>query len=241
MAVLAFWALHRSVDSRQYRYLWILIFLAAVVNIFYVAPGRTGMLVFICLMLLFLFQRLSILQLILGVIFLIGSVFLTYSSSENFSSRIDEGIHEIQNYKSGESRTSIGQRFDWWKTSVILIKEKPILGHGPGSFPIVHRQLTENTAIMQTDNPHNEFLFLTVQFGLLGLLLFGALVLSQFIGYKHISERKRWLLQGVILALLSGSLINSLLFDSQQGHFYLFMSAALMAGQTIDHRITFKK
>jgi O-antigen ligase len=199
------------------------------------------MLVFICLMLLFLFQRLSILQLILGVMFLIGTVFLTYSSSDNFSNRIDEGILEIQNYKSGESRTSIGQRFDWWKTSAILIKEKPILGHGPGSFPIVHRQLTENTAIMQTDNPHNEFLFLTVQFGLLGLLLFGALVLSQFIGYKHISERKRCLLQGVILALLSGSLINSLLFDSQQGHFYLFMSAALMAGQTVDHRIIFKK
>jgi len=241
MAILAFWALHRSVDSQQYRYLWIFIFLAATVNIFYVAPGRTGMLVFLCLMFLFLYQRLSILKLIIGVVLLIGTVFLTYYSSDNFSSRIDEGILEIQNYKSGESRTSIGQRFDWWKTSAILIKEKPILGHGPGSFPIVHQQLTENSAITQTDNPHNEFLFLTVQFGLLGLLLFGALVLAQLIGYRHIPERKRWLLQGVILALLSGSLINSLLFDSQQGHFYLFMSAVLMTGQTINHRIIFKK
>jgi hypothetical protein len=37
------------------------------------------------------------------------------------------------------------------------------------------------------------------------------------------------LLQGVILAIVSGSMVNSLLFDSQQGAFYLFMSAALMS------------
>lgn len=236
MAILSFWALHRSIDSHQYRYLWITVYLVAVVNIFYIAPGRTGMLVFITLMLLFLYQRLNILHWLIGMFILVGSMFIIYSTSDNFSERIDEVFIEIQQYQAGHSRTSIGQRFDWWYSSFALIKERPVLGHGTGSFPNAQRRLAENSEITPTDNPHNEFLFLTVQFGLTGLLLFGALTLSQLTGYPHLPENKRWLLQGVVFALLSGSLINSLLFDSQQGHFYLFMSAALMCGQTKDYR-----
>ena len=241
MAVLGFWALHRSVNSRQYRYFWIFIVLAVVVNIFYIAPGRTGMLVFICLILLFLYQRLSILQWLIGMLLLAGIVFLIYVSSDNFSGRIDEVILEIEQYEPGQSRTSIGQRFDWWQTSVALIKEKPLLGHGTGSFSVAHQRLSKNGAITPTDNPHNEFLLLTVQFGLVGLFLFAGLMLFQLIGCGYIPEKKKWLLQGVILALLSGSLINSLLFDSQQGHFYLFMSAALMSWQRKDKRFILGK
>ncbi len=238
MAILSFWALHRSIDSHQYRYFWVSIFLVTVFNIFYIAPGRTGMLVFVSLLLLFFYQRLSILHWLIGMFVLIGAMFLMYATSANFSDRINEVYTEIQQYQAGQSRTSIGQRFDWWYTSFALIKEKPIIGHGTGSFPSAQKELTKNSKITPTDNPHNEFLLLTVQFGLTGLLLFGALTLSQLRGYRHLPENKKWLLQGVVIALLSGSLINSLLFDSQQGHFYLFMSAALMSGQTKDYRYT---
>lgn len=230
MAVLAFWSIHRCIDSHQYRYLWVVVFLATVINIFYIAPGRTGMLVFLCLMFLFLYQRLSITHLLGGLILLGVLVSGFYFTSENFSGRLQEVTSEIQAYKPGQSRTSIGQRFDWWSSSLKLVKDKPVIGHGTGSFPIVHRELTEGTKIMQTDNPHNEYLFLTVQFGMIGLFLFLTMIVLQLLNARQMYENKRWLLQGVVLALLSGSLINSLLFDSQQGHFYLFMSAALLSG-----------
>lgn len=230
MAVLAFWALHYSLEPGIKRYIWGFVFAAAVINIIYIAPGRTGMFVFCCLMLLFLFQRLSLLKCIVSLI--VFSLFLggAYYTSENVSGRIHEAVEEMQNYEPGKSRTSVGQRFDWWNVSIDLIKQKPIAGHGTGSYRLVHRRSIENTKITPTDNPHNEYLFLGVQFGLIGLILFFAMIALQTLEAQKVSATYRYLFHGVLLALLAGSLMNSLLFDSQQGHSYLFMSAALLAG-----------
>ena len=115
------------------------------------------------------------------------------------------------------------------------------MGYGTGSYPFVQERLTTNSEITKTDNPHNEFLFLTIQFGLVGLLLFISLIVAQIFFSRQIPLQKQMLLHGVILAITSGSLINSLLFDSQQGHFYLFMSAALMTAQAGDDNSSIRK
>ena len=67
MAVLAFWAAHYFIESKQYRYLWLLLFVATVVNSIYIAPGRTGMFILPVLMLLFASQRLSLKKQLVGL------------------------------------------------------------------------------------------------------------------------------------------------------------------------------
>lgn len=230
MAVLAFWTLNLAIDSPVYRYMWLIVFTAAAVNILFVAPGRTGMFVFCCLMVLVLYQRLTLSKWLLSVLAFFVLITCAYQVSDNFSNRIQEAVQEIYKYEPGQSRTSVGQRFDWWTTSYQMIKEKPLFGHGTGSFAIVPDNNRQNRGMTPTDNPHNEYLFLTVQVGLVGLILFFSLIFHQLRIAQKLPLQKSYLLQGVILALLTGSLMNSLLFDSQQGHFYLFMSSALMAG-----------
>ena len=229
MAVLSFWSLHYAFASLRYRWLWATLFLLCVINIFYIAPGRTGMLVFSCLMILFIFQRLSVKKALAGLLLFCMALTAVYHTSDNFSGRIGEVISEIEQYQPGKSRTSIGQRFDWYRSGILLIKEKPIWGHGTGSYPYIQKSGAADSGIKETDNPHNEFLFLTIQFGLVGLLFFVVLLATQLFCARSIPAGKQMLLQGVILAIVSGSMVNSLLFDSQQGHFYLFMSAALMS------------
>jgi len=228
MAVLSFWALHRAVNTKQLRYFWLIVYLAAVVNIFYIAPGRTGMFVFVFLMVLFLIQRLRFIQCVFGLLVFCSALTLFYVTSDNFSGRIHEVVKEVKAYEKDKSMTSIGQRFDWWITSFELIKKKPVLGYGTGSFPSIYKQTTKTTRVKAMDNPHNEYLFITFQFGIIGLFLFLMLFLLQFLASRSLPTQKGMLLQGVLVAMLSGSLMNSLLFDSQQGHFYLLMSAALM-------------
>ncbi|MBT8354311.1 MAG: O-antigen ligase family protein [Desulfofustis sp.] len=232
MAVLGFWAIHKA-SSKSYqswqKYVWLVVSGAAVINLFYIAPGRTGMFVFCCLALLYLYQRLSLIKWFVAIVLFLALLFGAYQTSPNFSDRVDEAINEIADYESGKSRTSIGQRFDWWKVSLQLVGEKPLLGHGAGSFETAHNQKIIGSRITPTDNPHNEYLFITTQFGLVGLLLFLLMIALQLQEAKGIGVRDRQLLHGVLLALLAGSLMNSLLFDSQQGHFYLFMSGALLA------------
>ena len=232
MAVLGFWAMHKgSAKGWQswQKYFWLSVSGAAVINLFYIAPGRTGMFVFCCLTLLYLYQRLSLVKWAVSIVIFLALLFGAYQTSNNFSVRVNEAINEIADYEPGKSRTSIGQRFDWWKISLQLVGEKPLFGHGAGSYETAHNRAIKNSRITPTDNPHNEYLFITTQFGLVGLALFLLMIALQLQEAKGIGLRDRQLLHGVVLALLAGSLMNSLLFDSQQGHFYLFMSGALLA------------
>lgn len=234
MAILAFCALQRVIDSRQYRYFWMLILAAATANIVIVNPGRTGMIVFIALMLLALVQRCSRRNLLLGLALLVVVLSSAYSLSSNFSTRAKEALVEIEQYQPGRSRSSLGMRFDWYINSIDLIKKAPYFGHGTGSFAIQQKKLVrarhQNTA--RTDNPHNEYLFIAVQVGLAGLLTYLLLLAGQFFQSYRLSEERRYLLQGVVVAMVTGCLMNSFLFDSHQGHFYAFISAALgAAGQ----------
>lgn len=227
IAILSFWCLQRMFESRQYVYLWLGLFLLATVNLFYIAPGRTGMLVYIALIILTLVQRLSWKKLLPATVLLSVVIGVTYFTSSNFSTRVNEAVDEMRSYQAESSRTSLGMRFDWWQNSIDLIKQKPIFGHGTGSFQAVQENLIQDSETQATDNPHNEYLFLAVQTGLVGLLVFVTLLVCQFVASFSLQPPRRFLLQGVVVAMAVGCLMNSFLFDSHSGHFYAIVSAIL--------------
>ncbi|BHH83343.1 O-antigen ligase family protein [Desulforhopalus sp. 52FAK] len=228
MALLAFWSLQRLIVGPKYRPLWALLLLATIINLFYIAPGRTGMFVSIVLLLLTVFQHQSLKKSIVGLLICTFVISATFLSSENFSSRAKEAVKEIQNYQPGKSRTSLGMRFDWWHNCITLIAERPLFGHGTGSFEIEQGRLIKGTETKKSDNPHNEFLFIGVQVGLVGVLLYLALLVSIFlISLKKIPPGN-YLLQGVVIAMFCGCLMNSFLYDSHQGHFFAIITAVLL-------------
>lgn len=235
MSLLAFWSAHKAIDSVQYRYCWIGIYLLTLFNLFYIATGRTGMLVFVVLMILFVMQRMSRLQQVIGVLLLTVLLSVAFYTSDNFSSRTRLALHEIQNYEYGASITSLGMRFDWWINSITLIKEKPVIGHGTGSFTAVHDKLIATTKIQPTDNPHNEYLLIGVQLGGVGLLVFIALFMVQLFRTHKLPKSEKMFAQGVVVAMITGCFMNSFLFDSHQGHFFALLSAVYFSSTPQDH------
>ena len=225
MAILAFWCLQRAFESRQYAYMWITLFVVTTINVFYIAPGRTGMLVYVALILLSLFQHLSFRKSVAATLLVSLVIGIAFTTSDNFSTRVREAVEEMQDYHAESSRTSLGMRFDWWHNSLTLIKQKPFFGHGTGSFKAAQAEVIKDSETQPTDNPHNEYLMIGVQTGLLGLTLWIALLVSQFCASFRLQRPKIFLLQGVIVAMTVGCLMNSFLFDSHQGHFYAFISA----------------
>lgn len=232
MAILAFWAIQRSIISPKFRVFWYLIVIATCINLFYIAPGRTGMFVFVALIILTILQHLSLKNTLIGILICSAAIATTFISSENFSTRVHEAITEIQTYQPGVSRTSLGMRFDWWHNSITLLKEKPVLGHGTGSFEIEQKRLIEGTKTMKSDNPHNEYLLLGVQVGLVGVFLYISLLGGIFVTSFKQEKPSNYLLQGVVIAMFCGCLMNSFLFDSHQGHFFAILSAILISGRT---------
>ncbi len=237
IAILAFWCLQRIFESRQYVYLWLGLFLLSTVNLFYIAPGRTGMLIYIALITLTLIQRFSWKKSLAATIFVSLVMGITYFTSTNFSSRVSEAVDEMRGYQAESSRTSLGMRFDWYHNSVDLIKQRPVLGHGTGSFRTVQENLIKNSETQSTDNPHNEYLLIAVQTGLVGLFLFITLLLAQFVISFELQPLRRYLLQGVVVAMSVGCLMNSFLFDSHPGHFYAIISAILATPSIKSNRL----
>lgn len=227
MAILAFCCLQRAFASRQYRYLWLFIFAAATVNLFYIAPGRTGMIVYIVLIILTLLQHLSFRKSLMAALLTALVIVLAFSTSTNFSSRLKEAFQEVKGYQAASSRTSLGMRFDWWQNSLDLISQKPLFGHGTGSFKAVQAELIKGGRTKSTDNPHNEYLMIGVQAGLVGLGVWVLLLLAQFLTSFRLQPPRKYLLQGVVIAMAGGCLMNSFLLDSQPGHFFAFVAAIL--------------
>ena len=229
MAILAFWTAHRLADAGRSKAAWGWggLLAAVIGNIIYIAPGRTGMITLFVLCILFIWQRFSWKKQVIGLLVFTLLLSIAFYSSDNTRNRLDGALNDIRNYQPGISRSSLGMRFDWWYDCVQLIREKPVFGHGTGSFTLEHDRLIKGTSIKPTDNPHNEYLFITVQLGMVGLMAFlGLFITAWFDSLKQPPDRRR-LAQGVIVSMMVGCLANSFLFDSHQGHYFAFLIALL--------------
>lgn len=227
MAILAFWTLHRVTDVKRYKVAWALLLAAVIGNIIYIAPGRTGMITLFALAVLFIWQRFSWQKKLIGLLVFTLFTTLAIYSSENIRTRINDGLNDIRTYQHGISRSSLGMRFDWWYDCLLLVREKPVFGHGTGSFTTEHNRLIQETLIEPTDNPHNEYLFIAVQLGIIGLLAFLGLFVAGWLDARKQPPDRRWLAQGVIISMMTGCLANSFLFDSHQGHYFAILVALL--------------
>jgi O-antigen ligase len=230
MAILVYWSAQRATEeSRQDRYFWLFTGAVALANLTFLAPGRIGMLVLIFLAVLYTVQHFSLKMQLIGFMLLATISATLYLSSDNVSKRINEAIDEIQTYQQGSARTSMGMRLDWYNDCLILFKEKPVFGHGTGGFEVAHDKLIEGTTIKRTGNPHNEYLFIAVQLGAVGLSLFLLLLATMIFSSFKLAKPERWMLQGIVVSMAVGCTLNSFLYDSQQGHYFVFLSSVFLA------------
>lgn len=112
-------------------------------------------------------------SLILGVI-ISGTIFM---SSTTVNQRWSQAIIELKEgfEESGGEHTSGSIRSVMWKNTVLMIVDKPFLGTGAGAFSIGYaKKLTSDNGWRSTltDDPHNQYLHIAGEYGLIGLMLF---------------------------------------------------------------------
>lgn len=94
---------------------------------------------------------------------------------------------------SGRVATSNNIRFEIWKTSLEIIKQKPLVGVGLGNFQNYFQELTKNRVnypefiAPNAYSPHNLFLAVWLNMGLLGLISFIWLLILFFKNFKYSS------------------------------------------------------
>jgi len=82
-----------------------------------------------------------------------------------------------------ENTNSLNTRYYLTKYTLEKLKEKPLMGFGTGSFIQEYTSVSEHAkSILEEDNhktPHNNYLFIWFELGLIGLLTFIALFYFQ--------------------------------------------------------------
>lgn len=231
-AFASFFMAHITFDNSAYKgrnYLFnILILSALTLHVLFLNAGRTGFIIFFVLFTLFLFQKYQWKKRIIGF----GILIILSTVSFHFSSQIKERAMQVKEqyaaYSMGKSDTSVGLRLEFAQNSFNLLKQKPIIGWGTGSFPEAYKTLPVDKKIVESTNPHNQYALIAVENGVIGLFLFCLfLAYSLWISF-FLNKEVSCIFQGIIIAFGVGSLGNSLLLDHAESFlFTLFTALAL--------------
>lgn len=205
--------------------------LVAVKNAIVIGISRTGYVVLTLLALYFFFSRFGKRGLVAAALVLVASFSAFYGASETFRERVGTVMADEGDWRSQwPSRESVTVRLEWYRQSLDIIMSNPILGVGTGSFP---KALAENArgASAYPPNPHNEYLAIGMQTGLVGLVLLLHLFWRQWSTASRLaSPFETHLARGLVITMAVGCLFNSFLIDHTEGLFFAWFTGMVYGG-----------
>jgi O-antigen ligase len=226
----AIWAGQAGSIAR--RWFWIGAALLAATNVLFMVHGRTGYVGLAAISVVGSFQVLRWRGLALAIV-LVGVGFAAaVTLSPAFKQRIDLAVKESREWDPNvPATTSVGMRLEFYRNTLEIIGERPLLGVGTGGFPKVYRDRVAGTERNQARHPHNQYLLTTAELGIVGL----AALLFFFFQHGRASSQlaampDRVLARGLLALMLVGSLFNSLLLDHNEGVFFCWLTGLLFAG-----------
>ncbi len=228
MAIAAAWMLNEAAAADNRRaalgYLVAYVLVGAAVILF--AVTRTG------LLLLGLLSALVILRwvtqgggalalMLTGVVILLGAWKIGGQSVDRLQRTADAAVA----FTRGESGAGESNRLQFLEKTTEMIAEKPLFGHGIGSwqqqYPVRAQGL--ETAFMST--PHNDYLLYAAELGIVGLLLLGLILMSLLRVAIKAPKRSGNGLLIVTVALVVASMFNAILRDWRFGVPFMLMLA----------------
>ena len=226
--------LGRTSTSRRVRLAWYGLALLAALNVLLMVRGATGYVIIFSLGLLWALELSSWREAISGMLALVGVLTLLSLVPNPLQQRYAMVQQEIQLWRSGNATaeaTSTGQRLEYYRNTLGIIKDHPLTGVGTGGFIKAYAEQVKGTGKQQTHNPHNEFLNITAQIGIAGLLVLIAMFWAQWRTAGQLATpMEQSLVRALVLTLVTGCLVNSLLLDHAEGLFYAWMSGLLYGG-----------
>jgi O-antigen ligase len=204
-------------------------------NIFYIAPGRTAIVIMPPLLVIFGFYYFGWRGVAAAVV--AGAVLAAaaWVASPLLRARIVASFSEVHAYETQHAASSSGIRLELWKKSLGIIASAPIIGHGTGSIP---DQFGRGGGVFGelADNPHNQVFAVAIQLGLVGT----AVLIAMWFGHLALFRDGgliAWIGIVMVVQNLTSAPFNSHLFDSFHGWLYAF-GVGVLGGIALRERST---
>jgi O-antigen ligase len=192
-------------------------------NIVFVALGRTSLVVIIVLFALLSIRHFERRALAMFIAAGVALAAVAWSTSPYLRFRVMHVVEDLDSSPADANETSTGARLGFWKMSVKIVRDAPLLGHGTGSTQVMLAQTAaaDPTAPAGATNPHNQILATAIPLGLFGVALLLAMWIAHFRMFLH-PGHAAWIGLSIVAQNFVGSLFNSHLFDFAQGWLYAF-------------------
>lgn len=215
----------RALEQKE-KFFMIFFMVTMSINMF-ITGGRAGQIAFLIL-LFFLIATLikhHLKKAFLILLLTIASFTIAYQTSPLFQDRINKAMYEVENFKN-DHNTSVGTRIALALNSIELIKQNIFFGVGTGDLLLEYNKVNERshykTPVM---HPHNMYLLMSIQFGLLGLFVLLSLFGTKIkIAFELQDEFRNFRFAFIVLFLVV-MLSNSYLYTHHTMVLYMFFSA----------------
>jgi O-antigen ligase len=139
---------------------------------------------------------------------------LARNTHEHTTEAFDERIQSAANVTTDASNL---ERINRWNCALSMFQQRPVFGYGPGTYAFEYAPFQEakNLTIISTNfgdmgNAHSEYLGALAEMGLIGLLLFIAMVAAIFYSAIQLfyywpaeDHKTRIIIFGIILSLIT--------------------------------------
>jgi O-antigen ligase len=228
------WHLRADFPTRYGPTIAIAMVALAASNLLFALPGRTGQVCLFAAIALGVWWAMPRKLRPLAVLAPFVAFALAMLLSTQFNQRYKAVIAEVKVYQSqngGHQATSSGQRLNYWWKSLQAIAEKPLLGHGVGSWQQQYWRLEPSASSSDTAsvrNPHQEYLFWGVQLGVVGVLLLAAWLGSFWWTSQHFAPQVRRATVSLLVVFIVACALNSALYDGLVGDYFCAVLAVLL-------------
>jgi hypothetical protein len=149
----------------------------------------------------------------------------SWLASPQLRTTVDSAFRDYRLYKEENIPTSVGLRLEFWQKSLRFIGEAPLAGHGTGSTRKLFERVAVGDPMVQASanvigNPHNQTLYVAVQWGAIGAVLLWAMWLSHVLLFRG-ESLVAWIGLLVVVQNVFTSLFNSHIFDFHAGWMYV--------------------
>ena len=235
LALAGYLAGHRllfEAQSLRSRAMYALLLLSTTVNLL-ISGGRAGMVGFLALLALLVFQRFArrpVLAAATASLLIAAVVLGGYHGNSYFKARVDEAIDQVSHYEE-RPNSSVGLRIVYSTNAWRIYAEHPLLGVGAGDYPEEYRKMNalHTPRWKPAWNPHSQYLLALTSAGLAGGAALLAVLLVPLLRDRPAGDRRR-IGRALPVLFIVLCLFESYLMRSNTSLMYVLFLAALWRG-----------
>jgi O-antigen ligase len=205
----------------------------AAINVLLMVQGRTGYVVLAGLAMLTFVVFYGWRGILAAIVALCLTFSMAYQVSLSFHERVSLAVSSVTqwNPQVAVKDDPIGWRLEYFYHTAEIIQAHPLMGVGTGGFVQAYRARVEQVGLDVPPHPHNQYLFIMAQVGIVGLGLLLWLFAQQWRATARIEGATYQLLaRGLVVTIALGSFFNPFLVDHTEKLLYCWLSGLLYSG-----------